>query len=88
MVTLHSDTLIEVRVGRASEVLDEITTKRDATSIKLLRISGLPMYEACPNAEINQCWAKLGSFLGGYSQRRVDVAKNQGALTANSALSA
>ena len=85
MVTLHSDTLTESREGRASEALDEITTKKDATSTELLHISGLPMYEACPNAEINQCWAKLGSFLGGYSQRRADVAKNHRALAANSA---
>jgi hypothetical protein len=41
------------------------------------------MYEACPNAEINQCWAKLGSFLGGYSQRKADVAENHRALAAN-----
>jgi NAD(P)-dependent dehydrogenase (short-subunit alcohol dehydrogenase family) len=49
------------------------------------------MYEACPNAEINQCWAKLGSFLGGYSQflcgysqRRADVAKNHRTPAADS----
>jgi hypothetical protein len=45
--------LTEYRPGRASEGLDEMTTKKDAALIKTLRIAALQLCEACPNAETN-----------------------------------
>jgi hypothetical protein len=58
MVTLHSDTLTEGREGRASEALDEITTKKEATSTRLLRMQD-SICEACPDAEANNFLAKI-----------------------------
>jgi hypothetical protein len=59
MVTLHSDTLTEGREGRASEALDEITAKKEATNTRLLRMQD-SICEACPKTSATKCEAKLG----------------------------
>jgi hypothetical protein len=58
MVALHSEAVTEGREGRASEALDESTIKKDAIRTRVLRMQD-SICEACPDAEANNCWAKM-----------------------------
>jgi hypothetical protein len=58
IVTLHSDAVTDRWEGRASKALDENTTKKDATSTKLLLMQD-SIREACPDAEANKFGAKM-----------------------------